>query len=361
MPVRKRTASKAATTRKKKTSTSARSSKTGKAGKTAKTAKTAKAKKPTTSNKKPAARSSRTSPPLLAPVVHRPQATTVLRTASEVQARMLQARAAGATIGFVPTMGALHDGHAALLDEARRRADVVVASIFVNPSQFGSAHDLAAYPRVLDTDVALCARCGVDYVFAPDADEIYPPGFDTKIVAGALARDLEGRDRPGHFDGVVTVVSVLLSIVQPHFAVFGEKDYQQLLLVRRLVKDLRLPVEIVAMPVIRDVDLVALSSRNVRLSPEQRERARALSRAVVAGQDALQRGETASTVILDAARSVLAGAPGVDVHYVEVRDSRHFLPVMRVEKEARILVAATVGGVRLIDNGPLFPGVTWSA
>ena len=293
------------------------------------------------------------------PSVVRPARTTVLTTASEVQSRMLAARAAGATIGFVPTMGALHSGHAALFDEARRRSDVVVVSIFVNPKQFGDVSDLARYPRVLDADVDLCARCGVDYVFAPGVDEVYPPGFDTRVVAGTLANDLEGKDRAGHFDGVLTVVTLLLSIVQPHSAIFGEKDYQQLLLVQRLVKDLRLPTEIVPMPIIRELDGVALSSRNARLSPDDRQRARCLSRALVAGQDALQRGEREARVIAAEARAVLTATPGVELHYVEVRDARHVLPVARVERESRLLIAATIGGVRLIDNGPLFPGVTW--
>jgi pantoate--beta-alanine ligase len=293
------------------------------------------------------------------PTIVRPAKTTVLRTASEVQARMIAARAQGATIGFVPTMGALHDGHAALLDEARKRADVVVASIFVNPAQFGSAADLDAYPRVLDKDLELCARCGVDYVFAPDAAEIYPSGFDTRITAGALAKDLEGADRPGHFDGVVTVVMILLSVVQPHFAVFGEKDYQQLLVIKGLVKDFRLPVEIVPVPVIRDLDSLALSSRNVRLSPEHRALARAIPGALIAGQDALQRGEREARAISNAAKLVLLHTPGVTVHYVEVRDARHLLPVAVVQSEARLLIAATIGGVRLLDNGPLFPGVRW--
>ncbi len=274
---------------------------------------------------------------------------------------MLAARAAGATIGFVPTMGALHSGHAALFDEARRRSDVVVVSIFVNPKQFGDVADLARYPRVLDADVDLCARCGVDYVFAPGVNEVYPPGFDTRVLAGTLAADLEGKDRIGHFDGVLTVVTLLLSIVQPHSAIFGEKDYQQLLLVQRLVKDLRLLTEIVPMPIIRDLDSVALSSRNARLSPGDRERARSLSRALVAGQDALQRGERDARVIAAEARAVLAQTPGIDVHYVEVRDARSLLAVPRVEREARLLIAASVGGVRLIDNGPLFPGISWRA
>jgi pantoate--beta-alanine ligase len=159
---------------------------------------------------------------------------------------------------------------------------------------------------------------------------------------------------------MLTVVNVLLQIVQPHFAVFGEKDYQQLQLVKRMVRDFRLPVEIVPMPVIRDVDLVALSSRNSRLSPAGRETARALSRALVAGQDALQRGEREARGIVAAAREVLGRTAGVTIHYVDVRDARHLLPVARVDREARLLIAASVEGVRLIDNGPLFPGVSWN-
>jgi pantoate--beta-alanine ligase len=188
---------------------------------------------------------------------------------------------------------------------------------------------------------------------------VYPPGFDTRLVAGAAGQDLEGATRPGHFDGVLTVVALLFSIVQPHFAVFGEKDYQQLLLVRRLAKDLRLTTEIVAMPVIRDVDGLALSSRNAYLSAEDRARAVCVCRALVAGQDALQRGESAARKIEEAARAVVDATAGVEASYVEVRDARSLQPLDLVTKEARLLLAVQLGGVRLIDNGPLFPGVRW--
>ncbi len=271
----------------------------------------------------------------------------------------MRARAEGLTIGFVPTMGALHSGHAALFDEARRRADVVVVSVFVNPKQFGLGEDLSKYPRPLEADVALCARCGVDVVFVPGIDEIYPAGFDTKVVAGAAAADLEGASRPGHFDGVLTVVALLFSIVQPHFSVFGEKDFQQLLLVRRLAKDLRLTTEIVAMPVIRDVDGLALSSRNLYLSPEDRRRAVCLSRGLVAAQDTLQRGETDASLIGAAAAAVVEATAGTEIAYVEVRDARTLAKIERVEREARVLLAVKLGGVRLIDNGPLFHSVRW--
>jgi pantoate--beta-alanine ligase len=288
-----------------------------------------------------------------------PRDATLLTTASEVQARMLAARAEGLTIGFVPTMGALHAGHAALIDEARRRADIVVVSVFVNPKQFGPKEDLSRYPRLLDDDRALCARCGVDYLFHPAVDEIYPAGFDTKIVAGQMAADLEGAARPGHFDGVLTVVNLLFSIVQPHFAVFGEKDYQQLQLVRRLVADLRIPVEIVPMPVVRDVDGLALSSRNAYLSADDRQKAPCVYRALMAGQDAVQRGEKDPGAIATAARQVLRSVDGVEVAYAAVRDGRSLKAIDRLEQTGRLLLAVKLGGVRLIDNGPLFPGVRW--
>lgn len=280
--------------------------------------------------------------------------TVIVHSPSALQAQLIAARAAGTTIGFVPTMGALHAGHAALLNEARRRAEIVVLSIFVNPTQFNVADDLAKYPRTLDADVEIARDSGVDIVFAPAADEMYPPGFDTKLVAGRLGADLEGADRPGHFDGVVTVVNLLLSIVQPHFAVFGEKDYQQLQLVQRMTQDLRLPTTILAMPVIREADGVAMSSRNTRLSPTARLQAQGLSLGLAAASDALQHGERdARRLEALATAALLAAAPEAQLHYVAVRDAQHLLPVDHVDADARLLIAATIGGVRLIDNGAL--------
>jgi pantoate--beta-alanine ligase len=283
----------------------------------------------------------------------------LLTTASAVQGRMMAARARGLTIGFVPTMGALHDGHAALLEEARKRADVVVCSIFVNPKQFGQSEDLSRYPRPLEADRELCRRMGVDVVFAPDATEVYPPGFDTAVHAGALASDLEGAARPGHFDGVLTVVNLLLHIVQPHFAVFGEKDFQQLTLVRRMVKDLRVPVEIVAMPVIRDVDGLALSSRNAYLSAADRKKAVCLYRAVMAAQDEVQRGVDSAATVAAAAARVLDATAGATVDYIEVRDPKTMAPLQTLTQPARLLLAVRLGGVRLIDNAPLFPHIRY--
>lgn len=283
----------------------------------------------------------------------------VVTSVSAVQARMMAERARGRTIGFVPTMGALHAGHAALLDEARRRADLVVCSIFVNPKQFAPGEDLSRYPRRLEDDRALCEACGVDVLFAPGADEVYPPGFDTQVRAGRLASILEGASRPGHFDGVLTVVALLFAVVQPHFAVFGEKDFQQLALVKRMVRDLRLTVEIVPMPVIRDVDGLALSSRNAYLSKDDRARAPALSRALMAAQDEAQRGVTDIARLTAAARGMLAATAGVVVDYVEVRDPRTLEPLATLDRDARVLIAARLGGVRLIDNGPVFAGVRY--
>jgi pantoate--beta-alanine ligase len=285
----------------------------------------------------------------------------VITATSTLQAQMMSMRARGLTIGFVPTMGALHDGHAALLEEARRRADVVVCSIFVNPKQFGANEDLGKYPRDLESDRRLCDSCGVDIIYAPGVEEVYAPGFDTLVKAGALGASLEGAARPGHFDGVLTVVALLFHIVQPHFAVFGEKDYQQLALVRRMVRDLKMPVEIVPMPVIRAVDGLALSSRNAYLSEVERMRATALYRALVAGQDEAQRGTVDAARIATAARNVLVQTQGLEPAYVEVRDPRTLQPVTKLTADARLLLAAKVGAVRLIDNGPLFFGVRYQA
>ncbi|MCC7070796.1 MAG: pantoate--beta-alanine ligase [Deltaproteobacteria bacterium] len=280
-------------------------------------------------------------------------------SSSAVQARMMAERAKGRTIGFVPTMGALHAGHAALLDEARRRADLVVCSVFVNPKQFGPSEDLSRYPRRLEEDRALCEACGVDVLFAPGVDEVYPPGFDTQLSAGRMASLLEGAARPGHFDGVLTVVALLFSVVQPHFAVFGEKDYQQLALIRRMVRDLRMTVEVVPMPVVRDVDGLALSSRNAYLSAAERPRATALYRALMAAQDEVQRGVVDTARLVAAARAVLEATPGLTVDYVEVRDPRSLEPLATLDRDARVLLAARLGSVRLIDNGPVFAGVRY--
>jgi pantoate--beta-alanine ligase len=274
--------------------------------------------------------------------------TELVRTRAELAAA--RARLAGRlgpdpTVGLVPTMGALHAGHLALFDAARAGCAAVVASIFVNPMQFSQATDLARYPRRLAEDLAMCEQRGVDLVWAPDEAEIYPDGpVQVWVTAGALADQLEGPNRPGHFDGVLTVVTKLFAAVRPDRAYFGEKDYQQLMLIRQLVRDLGQPVRVEAVPTVREPDGLALSSRNVLLSPSERDSARALSAALTAGRDAA--GPAAA--VLAAAGQVLAAAEGVQVEYLELRD-----PLLGPPPDtgpARLLVAARVGSVRLIDN-----------
>ena len=289
----------------------------------------------------------------------RPSLPDVVDRIANMQSTAMSLRAQGKTIGFVPTMGALHAGHLALMREARQRADVVVTSIFVNPLQFGPSEDFSRYPRDLEADRKVCAAAGVDVVFAPAAADMYPTGFDTRIVAGALGRALEGASRPGHFDGVLTVVAMLFHVVQPHFAVFGEKDFQQLALVKKLVRDLRMPVEIVPMPVIRDVDGLALSSRNAYLAPGERRGATVLSRALVAAQDAAQSGERDGFRLATSARAILDLEPSFATEYVALVDPTTLQPVDALgERPARLLIAGRLGKVRLIDNGPIFP-IAW--
>jgi pantoate--beta-alanine ligase len=289
------------------------------------------------------------------------RALVVVDDPAAMQGRALAERGRGKTIAFVPTMGALHAGHAALLAEARRRADVVVCSIFVNPKQFGPNEDLARYPRPFEADRRLCDACGVDVVFAPRPDAMYPAGFETEVRGGALSGILDGAVRPGHFDGVLTVVALLFSIVQPHCALFGEKDFQQLTLIRRMVGDLRWPVEIVPMPVVRDVDGLALSSRNAYLGADDRRKATCLYRALMAAQDEVQHGVDDVARIQGAARAVLDATPGFSCDYVEIRDPLTLAPLSRLDRDARLLLAGRLGGVRLIDNGPLFHTVRYTS
>lgn len=259
-------------------------------------------------------------------------------------------RAPGRRVAVVMTMGALHDGHAALLRAARYAADVVVVTIFVNPRQFGAAEDLGRYPRTLDADLALCARQGADLVFAPPEAEVYPTRPVVTVSAGALGEVLEGRSRPGHFDGVLTVVLKLLHLVRPATAVFGEKDAQQLALVRRMVADLDLEVEILAVPTVREPDGLALSSRNRFLSGPQRRSARALSAALRAGADA---GSDGVEGVLRAVRERLDDEPCVFTDYVALVNEATFaelLPGDETPAAGRLVVAARVGDTRLIDT-----------
>jgi pantoate--beta-alanine ligase len=262
------------------------------------------------------------------------------------RAELAEARAAmPGRVGLVPTMGALHAGHLANIAEARRRSEPTVVSIFVNPLQFDQPADLARYPRTLEADLAICEQAGVELVWAPDVDTVYRGGQpEVRVTAGPLADQLEGPNRPGHFDGVLTVVTKLFTSVRPDLACFGEKDYQQLALIRRLALDLDLPVEVVGVPIVRDPDGLALSSRNVFLSGGERARALSLSRALAAGRAAATSPES----VLDAARAVLAETPGLAVEYLELRDPQ--LGPAPCRGPARLLVAAWVGSIRLIDN-----------
>ncbi|HLH76188.1 MAG TPA: pantoate--beta-alanine ligase [Candidatus Binataceae bacterium] len=260
-----------------------------------------------------------------------------------------RARQKGETIALVPTMGALHAGHLSLIQEARKRASRLVVSLFVNPTQFAPDEDLARYPRTWKADLALLESVPVDTVFAPSAEEMYPSGAQTWVEVGELTRELCGCYRPGHFRGVTTVVAKLFNLVQPHVAVFGAKDYQQLLAVRQMVRDLNFDVAIVAMPIVRDADGLALSSRNAYLSADERRRALSLSRGLRAAAALFAQGERNPRLLAAAVHRELASAE-VEPQYVEVRDAVNLAAVERVEGAVVVAVAAVIGTTRLIDN-----------
>jgi pantoate--beta-alanine ligase len=272
------------------------------------------------------------------------------------QARCRADRDAGARVVLVPTMGYLHEGHASLLREARRLADahgtrgLAVASIFVNPAQFGPGEDLARYPRDLEGDLARCAAAGIDRVLAPDDPaKVFLPAHETWITVDQVSRGLCGASRPGHFRGVATVVAKLFNLTLPHVALFGEKDYQQLAVLRAMVRDLSFGIELVGMPIVREPDGLALSSRNAYLSAEERARALALSRALFAARDAAAGGERDAERLRAGAREVIAAA-GARIDYVEICHPESLAPVARAEPGSVMLVAAFVGKTRLIDN-----------
>lgn len=273
----------------------------------------------------------------------------ILRTVAELRARVGGWKRAGATLGVVPTMGALHDGHLSLVRAAQRDCDQVIVTIFVNPRQFDSPDDLAEYPRSETADAALLAPLGVDAVFAPGADQVYPKGFATSVRVAGIAERLEGLHRPGHFDGVATVVAKLFGMTQAERAYFGEKDWQQLQVVRRMVADLDIPIEVVACPTIREADGLARSSRNTRLTAEARVAAAALPREMAGAAHAMRAGMPVPQALAAATAAVLAA--GFDrVDYMELCDAQTLLWTDRLDSPARLLAAAWVGGVRLIDN-----------
>jgi pantoate--beta-alanine ligase len=289
----------------------------------------------------------------------------IVDTPTAARSWSLDEHLTGRTVALVPTMGALHDGHLSLIDLAHAHADLVVVSIFVNPLQFGDAADFDSYPQTMDEDIAACTKAGVDAVYAPTAATMYPTGFETRVVPGPLASAMEGGSRPGHFDGVTTIVTKLFAATRPDVAVFGEKDYQQLAIVRRMVTDLDLGVEIVAGPTVREADGLAMSSRNRRLDPAQRSAATCVPRALRAGLDVL-RTDHSVTSIVDAASEVITAEPMASIDYVRVFDADRLVEVTHLDEDRRrpgnyrLAVAVRIGDVRLIDNVDLFgsaPGV----
>lgn len=256
----------------------------------------------------------------------------------------------GPLVGFVPTMGYLHEGHVALVRHARSECDVVVASIFVNPTQFGPGEDFASYPRDLERDLRMLAGEHIDLAFTPAEHGFYPPGADTTVTVGVAAEPLEGRHRPGHFRGVATVVTMLLNAVQPDRAYFGEKDWQQLQVVRQLVRDLHMPVEVVQVPTVREADGLALSSRNVRLTPVDRQAALCIPMALEAARTAFAAGERSVASLEAAMHRELGHEPAVRPDYAVVVDAESLMPIERADERSRALIAARVGAVRLIDN-----------
>jgi pantoate--beta-alanine ligase len=280
-----------------------------------------------------------------------------------VEPRAMQAwadatRAAGLRVALVPTMGALHAGHVALVDEARRRAERVVVSIFVNPIQFDRRDDFERYPRTLEDDEARCAAAGVDVVFAPSAGAMYPEGFKAAVEVADLTAPLCGRGRPGHFRGVTTVVTKLFHCVRPHVAVFGEKDWQQLAVIRRMTTDLDFGIGIVSVPTIRETDGVALSSRNRRLGPADREAARCLPRALGAAAALVTAGEERGSTVLARVEAEIAAEPRARLEYAALCDPDTLDDVTDVKAPTLVALAVWVGGVRLIDNRVLIPGGT---
>jgi len=280
----------------------------------------------------------------------------VFREPATMRARVEDLRRDGRRIAVVPTMGALHEGHLALVRHARARADVVILTIFVNPTQFGPNEDLSRYPRDEAGDLAKARPAGIDVAFCPPASAMYPAGAQTFVEVRELQQPMCGASRPGHFAGVATIVSKLFHITQPHLAVFGEKDYQQLAIIRRMVRDLDFGIEIASVPIVREPDGLALSSRNAYLSAEQRRAALALSRGLAAAEAAFRAGERSPAALLAAARAPIEAEPLARIDYVELRDADELTPFqVTVDRRAVLALAVFVGATRLIDNRVLGP------
>lgn len=274
----------------------------------------------------------------------------IISDCHEMQQYTLKQKRDGKRIAFVPTMGYLHEGHASLLREGRKQGDLLILSIFVNPTQFGANEDLGRYPRDLERDCALAAECGVDVIFTPTAAGMYPPGFQTSLTVQELSRPLCGAHRPGHFDGVAIVVTKLFNIVQPDVAFFGKKDFQQLAVIRQMTADLNLPLEIVGLPIIREADGLAMSSRNAYLSPAERSSALCLSRAIRLVRECYRAGETHVDTLRNTALTLIGQEPAAEVDYLEFRNSSSLQEVATASDCTLLALAVKIGTTRLIDN-----------
>ena len=279
----------------------------------------------------------------------------IIASPAEMQRWSEDARRRGETLAFVPTMGFLHEGHLALMREGRRRATRLASSLFVNPTQFGPNEDFSRYPRNFEGDCALMREVPVDVLFAPEPEAMFPTGSQTWVEATEVTRGLCGDHRPGHFRGVTTVVAKLFNIVKPHVALFGEKDFQQLRAIQRMVADLNFDLEIVPVATVREADGLAMSSRNAYLAPEERRRALALSRALAAARECVLRGARTTAQVAGAARAVLERTPGLEIEYVDAVDAETLKPLDKFDRAIVVAIAARVGKTRLIDNAVLTP------
>lgn len=274
----------------------------------------------------------------------------VFKTIPQVRQWVKAQRQQGRKIGLVPTMGYLHEGHLTLMRRAKNSCDAVIISIFVNPTQFGPQEDYERYPRDLERDLRLAREVGVDAVFAPEVQEMYPPGYATYVEVEGLTEVLCGASRPGHFRGVATVVTKLFNIVQPDEAFFGLKDYQQAMVIKRMVKDLNIPVEIVTVPTVREEDGLALSSRNKYLTPEERRQALSLYRALKLGEELIRRGERRADKVREAMTKEILSQPLARIDYVSVNDAETLKPLEEISGKVLLAVAVWIGSTRLIDN-----------
>jgi pantoate--beta-alanine ligase len=273
-----------------------------------------------------------------------------IKTIKEMKELSSQARAAGKTIAFVPTMGFFHEGHLSLMREGRRRGDLLIVSLFVNPTQFGPHEDLKNYPRDSERDSKMAREVGTDILFAPEAGEMYPPDHQTIVRVEKVTENLCGRSRPTHFQGVTTVVLMLFEIVMPHVAIFGEKDYQQLVTVQQMVRDLHMSLEVIGMPTVRETDGLAMSSRNTYLLPEERKAALSLYRSLQKAKELLQKGEQKADRILQEVKGILQSEPLVRIDYAQICDAQTLQDVDRIEGDVVVALAAYLGKTRLIDN-----------